>query len=231
VISITILHSSFSAFCYYSASVIFCIRFLVTPLVFLVLEEGLCISPFLANHIMADPAFLAGFVAKGIDIVISQILYHANIAIRCRKELKSLKDLVTSIGPIATQISQYHLELNRMRRASIGQSDDNDDSEWVIKLHDLLLQQALPIVHKCTVPRFNVFSRYQMSRKISGLISEIKKHLELVPLVLLEQQTQMHMEMLRESSQVPSYGVDLFPRLADHHLVLLNINLNMQVNL
>jgi hypothetical protein len=45
------------------------------------------------------------------------------------------------------------------------------------------------------------------------------------------QQTQMHMEMLRESSQVPSYGVDLFPRLADHHLVLLNINLNMQVNL
>ena len=116
MISITILHSSFSAFCYYSASVIFCIRFLVTPLVFLVLEEGLCISPLLANHIMADPAFLAGFVAKGIDIAISQILYHANITIQCRKELKSLKDLVTSIGPIATQISQYHLELN-MKRA------------------------------------------------------------------------------------------------------------------
>jgi disease resistance protein RPS2 len=113
-----------------------------------------------------------------------------------------LTDLVTSIRPIATQIRQYRLELNRKRGTSIAQTDDNA-SQWVIKLHDLL-RQALPMVEKCTIPRFDVFSRYQMSRKISGLISEIKKHLELVPLVLLEQQTQMHMEMRRESAQASS---------------------------
>ena len=66
-------------------------------------------------------------------------------------------------------------------------------------------------------------------QEVSGIGSfnqQTQMHME-----MLEQQTQMHREMMREISQVPSYGVDLFPRLADHHLVLLNINLNMQVNL
>lgn len=128
---------------------------------------------------MADPGFVGGFIRKGIEIAITQILYHANIARCCRKELDSLRDLVTSIEPLAIQIRQYRLELNKNRGTSIATSYNNA-SQWVSKLHDLL-QRALPVVQKCTIPRFDVYSRYQMSTKISGLISEIEKHLKLVP--------------------------------------------------
>lgn len=148
---------------------------------------------------MPDPVSVAGFISKGIQIAITQILHHANIARCCRKELDSLRDLVTSIEPLAIQIRLYRLELNKKRGTSIAASYNNA-SQWVSKLHDLL-QRALPVVQKCTIPRFDIYSRYQMSRKISGLISEIKKHLALVPLVLLEQQTQMHMEKHAESAQ------------------------------
>lgn len=150
---------------------------------------------------MADPGFLSGFIGKGIDIAVDQIIYHANIAIRCRKELNSLRDLVTSLKPIATQIHQYRLELNRKRGTSIAKRD-NDASAvdgWTRKLHELL-QQGVAIVQNCTIPRFHVLSRYQTSRRISGLISEIENHLKLAPTVNLL----LHVEKQRESDQASS---------------------------
>ena len=93
---------------------------------------------------MVDPGFLSGFIGKGIDIAVDQTLHHANNALRCRKELNSLRDLVMSIKPTAAQIHQYRLQLNRERGTSIVDSCNNA-SQWVKKLHDLL-PQALSIL-------------------------------------------------------------------------------------
>ena len=101
---------------------------------------------------MADPGFLFGFIGKGIDIAVDQILHHANIALCCRKELNSLRDLVMSIKPIAAQIHQYGLQLNRERGTSTVESRNNA-SQWVKKLHDLL-PQALSILQQCKIPSF-----------------------------------------------------------------------------
>lgn len=154
---------------------------------------------------MADPGFLSGFIGKDIDIAISQILHHAGIALRCKKELNDLRDLVRRIEPMATRIRRYRLELNRNRGRTSIPTSDNNASQWVKKLHGLL-RQAMPLVQKCTIPSFNVFARYQMSRDISSLISEIKEHLEVVPLILLEQETEIYLEMRRESAQASAGG-------------------------
>jgi len=151
---------------------------------------------------MADPGFLSGFIGKGIDIAINQILHHAGIAVCCKEELNALRGLVRRIEPIATRIHQYHLELNRKRGTPIAESGNNS-SQWVMDLDDLL-RRALPIVRQCTIPSFNVFARYQMAKYIKNLNSEIREHLYWVPLVLLEQQTQMLMEMRRESAEASS---------------------------
>jgi len=154
---------------------------------------------------MAHPDFLNGFISVGIDMAISQILYHVGIAVSCNKELVSLGALVTTIEPMVTDIHRCRLELNRRRGTSTAGSDINASAinTWATDLQSLL-QRALTLVQKCSIPRYAVISRYKTGRRIASLISQIDKHLKLVPLVQLQQQTQMHMEMRRESSQPSS---------------------------
>lgn len=56
---------------------------------------------------MADPGFVSGFIGLGIDRIIDQIIDRINIAVRCQKEMASLKDLVVKIKRIITEIQQY----------------------------------------------------------------------------------------------------------------------------
>ena len=53
---------------------------------------------------MAGPGFLPGFIGVGIDMAITQIIHHVGIAVSCKRELESLRDLVTTIEPMVTQI-------------------------------------------------------------------------------------------------------------------------------
>jgi hypothetical protein len=141
-------------------------------------------------------------------MLISQILHHVGIAVTCKKELDFLRYLVMNIEPMVTEIHQWRLELNRKRRTS---TDINSSAinTWVTNLH-ALFQQALEIVQKCSIPKYDVISRYQTSRRITSLISETseistEKHLKFAPLVLLrQQQTQIQMEMWRERTQPSS---------------------------
>jgi hypothetical protein len=124
---------------------------------------------------MADPGFLSGFIGVGIDIAINQILHHVGIAVSCNKELDSLRDLVTTIEPIVTDIHRCRLELNRRRGTSTAGSDINASAinSWATDLQSLL-QRALTVVQKCSIPRYAVISRYKTGRKIASLISEIE---------------------------------------------------------
>eukprot|EP00253_Pinus_taeda_P015978 PITA_15978 len=153
---------------------------------------------------MPDPGFLSGFIGVGIDMAVSQILHHVGIAVSCKKELESLRDVVTTIEPMVTDIHQCRLELNSRRGNSTAGSDINVSAinTWVSNLH-ALLQQALAIVQKCSIiPKCDVISRYQTSRRITSLISDIEKHLKYVPLVQLQQQ--MRMAIRRESGAASS---------------------------
>lgn len=140
---------------------------------------------------MADPGFVPGFIGVGIQMAMNQIIRHINIAVSCRKELESLKAMVLSIEPIVRQIQQ-----NRV------QTEASAVNEWLTKL-DEILRQASKMVRYCTVPRFDFVSRYQTSKKITGLILNIDKHLKLVQLINLAQTQGLH-AMQRESAQAAS---------------------------
>jgi len=135
----------------------------------------------------------------GIQMAIDQILHHINIAVRCSKEVSSLKDVVIRIEPIISHIQKYRLEINRMRGISSSQSDNNVSAVNVWLKHlDALLLQASQMAQQCTISSYNIISRYQTSIQIANLKSDIAKHLESVHLiqlaltheVLLEQSTQ-----------------------------------------
>jgi disease resistance protein RPS2 len=132
---------------------------------------------------MADPGFVSGFVGVGIEMAVNHILGHIKIALRCKKQLISLRDLVLRIQPVVTQIQQYRLALNR-REILISQSNIKASAvnEWLKKLDSILLQ-ASTMAQECTVPRCDLYSRYRTSRRITRLISDITKHLDLVPLM------------------------------------------------
>lgn len=137
---------------------------------------------------MADPGFVPGFIGVGIQMAIDQIIHHINIAVSCRKELASLKEMVMSMQPIITQIQQ-----NRV------QTEASAVNEWLTQL-DEILRQASNMARHCTVPRFDFVSRYQTSKRITGLISNIEKHLKLVQLINLAQTQGLH-AMQREIAE------------------------------
>jgi dephospho-CoA kinase len=153
---------------------------------------------------MADPGFLSGFIGVGMDMTLRRILYHINMALRCNTELASLKDLVLSIQSILTQIQQYRLELSMKKGISTSQNINNaaEVNEW-FKMLDGPLQQASEVVHQCTIPRCGLISRYQTSNKINRLISDIDKHLKLLPLIQMVQTQELLLGQLiqRESLQ------------------------------
>lgn len=140
---------------------------------------------------MPDPGFVSGFIGVVVDKAIQEILDRIDIAVRCRKELASLKDLVMKIEPIVKQIQRYRQPINKKRKDKVSAV-----SGWLKHLN-ALLQEASEMARRCTIPTCNVVLRYQTSMKISGLILHINEHLKLSPLVelaqlpeLLEEQTQ-----------------------------------------
>lgn len=111
--------------------------------------------------------------------------------------MASLKDLVVKIKPIVKEIQKYRPTINRKEKDKASAVNG-----WLKEL-DALLQQASKMVQTSTIPMCNIISRYQTSRRIRGLISEINEHIELSPLValaqipeLLEGQTQKLQEEL-----------------------------------
>jgi hypothetical protein len=101
----------------------------------------------------------------GLDMAIRKILYNINIALRCNKELASLKDLVMSIQPILTQIQQYRLELNTKKGISTFQIDNKAAavSEWLKKLDGPLQQAAAVSAHYQGGALFLVIKRAKRS--------------------------------------------------------------------
>ena len=65
------------------------------------------------DSFMPDPGFVSGFIGVGISKTIDQILDSIEIAVRCREELASLKDLVMRIEPSIKEIQQHRLDFNK----------------------------------------------------------------------------------------------------------------------
>jgi Leucine-rich repeat (LRR) protein len=133
-----------------------------------------------------DPGFVSGFIGVSIDVAIHHIFHHVSIALRCKEELNSLRDLVMRIEPIIKQIQQYRLALNRKRGIPISQRDINMKAsavnEWLKKL-DNLLRKASTMAQECTIARYDLIYRYRTSRRITRLIKVIAQHLESVTLM------------------------------------------------
>jgi hypothetical protein len=129
---------------------------------------------------MADPGFVPGLIGVGIQMTIDQIFRHINIALRCRKVLAALKDKLMRIEPIIKEIEHCQLALNQHK------DEASAVNKWLKELQ-ALLKQASKIVHQCTIPTWDVVSRYQTSTKITDLIADIDKHLTLSPLVHMVQ--------------------------------------------
>lgn len=128
-----------------------------------------------------DPAFISGFIGTSVKFAIHQIWQHVRIALRCREELNSLRDLVMRIEPIIDQIQQYRQALNRKRGIPISQRDINMKAsavnDWLKRLNSLL-QQASTMAQECTIPSYDLISRYRTSRRITRLNTKITHHLE-----------------------------------------------------
>jgi len=101
---------------------------------------------------MADPGLVPGFIGVAIQMGINQFLHHFNIAVRCRKELSALKDVVIRIEPIISHIQQYRLEINRKRATSTSLTDNNVSAvnKWLKDL-DALILQASQMAQQCTI--------------------------------------------------------------------------------
>ena len=69
---------------------------------------------------MPDPGFVSGFIGVGIDKAIQQILDRISIAVRCRKEMVSLRDLVMKIEPIVKQIHKYRQAINKKKKDKVS---------------------------------------------------------------------------------------------------------------
>lgn len=175
--------------------------------------ESFCFVCVRENYIMAEAIFVSGFVGVGIEKVINQILHQIGIAIRYKKELGSLESLVKDIQPIINQIQRYRPALNRKNGIPSSRCYDKASAVniWLQKL-DLLLRQASEMVQQCTIaPRYNVIIRYQSSRKIIHLISDIKEHLKLSPLAAWAQIPELLEELKQEIGQTMKESIEAMP--------------------
>lgn len=165
---------------------------------------------------------VSGFIVAGINLSIYKILRNIDIAVRCIDELTSLKDLVLRIEPIIGEIEQYRQELNRREMVSKYDRDDKVSAvmAWLKGL-DALLGQATVMTQRCTTPSFEFISRHETRKRITHLIPDIHKHLQMVPLLdqfgklkgqstqflqmvpLLDQSTQFSTSSASTSVQMP----------------------------
>lgn len=155
----------------------------------------------MAGH---EGSAVSGFIVAGINLSIYKILRNIDIAVRCIDELVSLKDLVLRIEPIIGEIEQYRQELNRRQMVSKYDRDDKVSAvmAWLKGL-DALLGQATVMTQRCTTPSFGLISRHETRKRITHLIPDIRKHLEMVP--LLDQSIQFSISSASTSVQMPPF--------------------------
>lgn len=144
---------------------------------------------------MADPGFVPGLIGVGIQMIINQILGHINIALRCRKVLDALKDKLMRIEPIVMEIQHCRLTLNQHK------DEASAVNKWLEEL-EALLNQASKIVHQCTIPMWDVVSRYQTSKKVTDLVTDIDKLLTLSPLAHMVQTQKQIRNIMEGQTQI-----------------------------
>ncbi|KAH9298729.1 hypothetical protein KI387_030411, partial [Taxus chinensis] len=135
---------------------------------------------------MGDPGVISGLIGMGINIAVTDIISRINIAVRCTKELGNLKDLVMEIEPVNRAMQQYRLALNSTIPIGVLGIHENpvpsSVNDWLKKLNSLL-QEAGEMVLQCTIPKYNMLSRYKTSKTITRIIARIRRHLENAALI------------------------------------------------
>lgn len=123
-------------------------------------------------------AFVVGMViGKAID----EIFRHAGIVFTCKEnleclevKLKSLQTIITQLAEIFCSVWNYNGRIIATKLAL---------KNWVFKLRDLHRDSS---AMEQNIPRINVISRHRTGNKIKQKISDLDKHLKLVPLIELE---------------------------------------------
>lgn len=130
---------------------------------------------------------MSGFICVSIDKAIKQTLHHMNNALRRKDELKSPKELVSSmdamrelvmsIEAITRQIQHYRLVITwKESKKPEVRAWVKRFNEWLHEL-DSLLQEASGMAQQCTMPTQQGIFRDERSEKMTGLSSKIVKHL------------------------------------------------------
>ncbi|GLJ46817.1 hypothetical protein SUGI_0987270 [Cryptomeria japonica] len=127
---------------------------------------------------MVDPGFIPGFIGYAIQLAGDEIIHHINVAVRCKKELDALKDLLPRITEMNMELQEYQKALNSGKVSTSSHRLPSMVNSWLNKLSDLL-EEASDLAQRCTVPSyFHPISRYTMSRKITQLTANVQKHVE-----------------------------------------------------
>lgn len=126
-----------------------------------------------------DYRITAIVVGMVISKAIDEIFRHAGIVFTCNEKMECLQAKVKSLQSIITR-SEKHL-----RESNNGQiiSTKLALKDWVVKLQDLHRDSS---EMEQNIPKINVISRYRTGNNIYKKISDLDKHLELVPLIQLE---------------------------------------------
>lgn len=129
---------------------------------------------------------MSGFICVSIEKTIKQILYHIDEAVRCKDELKPLRELVTRIEAITRQIQHYRLVITwKESKESEVRGWVKGFNKWLNEL-DSLLQQAYGMAKQCA----NTGAlRDQMSENITGLTSKIVERLNSLSPSIVEART------------------------------------------
>ncbi|GLJ28813.1 hypothetical protein SUGI_0568000 [Cryptomeria japonica] len=140
---------------------------------------------------MPDPGFISGFIGYAIQLAGDQIIHHINVAVRCRKELDALKDLLPRVQTMNVELQEYRKALNSGKVSTSPQHPlPSTVNSWLNELN-ALLEEASDLAQHCTVPSFShLFSRHRMSTKIRQLTANIEKHIASTPSVAFLHQSQ-----------------------------------------
>lgn len=138
-------------------------------------------------------------LVDGVTIVIGmviglardEILRHIDIVLSCKQNLEFLQARVKSLQTIITRLEQYMRESNNGQRISI----ESAVQKWAVKLQDVHRDAS---AMEQNILRINVISRYRTGHKINQKISDLDKHLKLVPLIQL--QLTLWMLMIRKTT-------------------------------
>lgn len=119
-----------------------------------------------------------------ISVAMDEILSHIDLVISCKENLESLQVKIKSLETLSTRLVEYigkSFSLNRNNEKSIFTKSALKN--WVFKLQELHTEAS---AMEQNIPRIDVISRYRISNQINQKVSELDKHLKLVPLIQLE---------------------------------------------